>query len=125
MAFEVGEEREVALLLSFLECRPFILEGRNQYQYIGDQILPARSALEFIRTDMAAPFRTALDEFDSFIKANAEKFNDFFAYEHARTISDTALEDWVWGDDGKTPAVPETHWWWKPLDVAAQQVGGQ
>lgn len=127
MAFHVGDLKEVALLLSFLECRTFILEGREKYQYIGDQILPARSALELLRPTFAAEFDAAeaatveftkaLDAFDAFARDHAEAFNAFFAYEHAQVNRATALEDFAWNDIGRTPEVPEAHWWWAPIST--------
>ncbi|MBX9635204.1 MAG: hypothetical protein K2X44_09505 [Magnetospirillum sp.] len=123
MAFEVGDEKEVALLLSFLECRTFIPEGRAKYEFLGDQILPARSALEFIRADLVGTdvgrMDALLDAFDTFVKANAEAFNTFFAAEHAQVDRATVLEDWVWDDNGHTPEVPEAHWWWAPISAEA------
>lgn len=119
MAFEVGDQREVELLLSFLECRSFILEGRKPYQYIGDQILPARSALEFIRADLAGTDVERVDAFDVFVKAHPDAFNTFFAEDHARLDRAAILADWVWDDQGQTPIVPDTHWWWMPISVEA------
>lgn len=126
MAFHVGDQKEVALLLSFLECRTFILEGREKYQYIGDQILPARSALELLRPTFAvefdatetaaAEFMAALDAFDTFARDHAEAFNAFFAYEHGRFAErNDMLENWVWDDGGNSPEIPAAHWWWAPI----------
>lgn len=119
MAFHVGDQKEVGVLLTFLECKVFITEGRTEYQFVGDQILPARSALELVRADLGADLGARLDDFDAFVRANAEAFNSFFAYEHALVVRETALEDWVWGDDGKTPAIPADHWWWAPISAEA------
>ena len=125
MAFHVGDQKDVALLLSFIECSSFIPKGRDGYEFIGDMILPARSALEFIRATFAAEFEAdeaataefmaKLDGFDAFVRANAEAFNSFFAYEHAQLDRVTALEDWVCDEDGRNPEVPAAHWWWAPI----------
>lgn len=117
MAFEVGDHKEVELLLSFLECRPFILSERAKFSYIGDQILPARSALEFVRDDLHGVDVGKVEVFDSFIKSHPEAFNAFFAFEHAQVNRTTALENWVWDITGRTPEVPTTHWWWAPIST--------
>ncbi|MBC7953156.1 MAG: hypothetical protein H7Z12_15220 [Rhodospirillaceae bacterium] len=121
MAFQVGDEKELALLMSFLECRPFILEGRKLYNYLGDLILPARSALEFIRADLVGMDVGRVEAFDTFVKANPDAFNTFFAAEHAQVDRTTVLENWVWDENGKTPEVPEAHWWWAPISNTSEQ----
>lgn len=122
MAYYVGDDKEVAVLLTFIECMVFITEDRAEYQYVGDQILPARSALELVRREMVgmdvARVETALERFDTFIRDHHEAFNAFFAYEHAQVDRAAALDDWVWDTKtGMTPAIPESHWWWAPISV--------
>lgn len=124
MAFHVGDKKEVELLLSFLEVRPLILGGRKKFEYIGDQMLPARSALEFIRSDLHGVDLGKLEAFDTFAQENPEAFNAFFAYEHAQVSRGPALEDWVWDDHGQTPAIPADHWWWSPISTTTAVQGG-
>lgn len=120
MAYSVGDPKEVALLLTFIECMVFITEARDDYQYVGDQILPARSALELARPGLDAKTIGRLDHFDAFVRQNADSFNAFFAYEHAQADRVTALDDWVWDSEtGMTPAIPENHWWWAPISAEA------
>lgn len=120
MAFHVGHREEVELLLGFLQCKSFILDGRAECQYLGDQILPARSALEFIRAELTRKDEAMITAFDAFVRDHYEAFNAFFIAEHYLPERDTALNDWVWDDTGVTPAVPADHWWWAPIAPAGE-----
>lgn len=83
-----------------------------------DEVLQARSAMEFVR-DALPPRRAALlTQADAFWKAHPEAFNRFSRYHHARKDLKTALAGWVVDADGKTPEIPQNHWWWRPVETA-------
>lgn len=121
MAFHVGHRDDVELLLGFLQCQSFIAAGRAQYQYIGDQMLPARSALEFVLAELTNKDRAIIAAWDDFARAHADAFNVFFAAEHYLPQRATALENWVWDDHGATPPVPTDHWWWAPIAPSGEE----
>jgi len=96
------------------------------YDVIGDEnvdwsediaeVLHARSALELVRDQYPAERMAILDEADAFWRARPKAFNHDFRYQHARKKVGEELEGWVIDDEGHTPRIPLTHWWWWPLE---------
>lgn len=80
-----------------------------------DHLLHYRSALEFVRDRLNDAQRAELDQVDAYWRAHRSAFNTCFAVEHARRAKIT-LAGFVEDDAGKTPDIPSSHWWWRPIE---------
>lgn len=117
------EVEDLDWLLGLMDWFNPILEGReNGWDYDGDLLLPARTALELIRDQLTADQVAVLDRWDCWVKDHPEAFNAFFAAEHYRFKPEdrrAACGGFVFDEAGETPPVPPEHWWWFRLPTAA------
>lgn len=88
-----------------------------EYRYDRDEHLQMRSAYEFLRADLNDAQRTELDKVDAYWKANASEFNREFSTFHRYCDRKTVLTDFVADANGVGVAIPNDHWWWRPLAV--------
>lgn len=102
-----------SLLSGALGCYDTI--GDPHFDRDRDETLHERSACEFIREQFTDEQRAELDQIDAYWRANAKKFNDDFAVMHIRGNRATELEGFVEDENGATPVIPRTHWWWWPI----------
>ena len=86
-----------------------------------DELLRRRSAYEFIRDQLTPEQQADLDRIDAFWRAHPQAFNQAFVNEHHRANHQTELEGYVQDQHGNTPAIPKSHWWWRPLATSKQQ----
>ncbi len=118
MAFRLTADVEGA---SLLDCAPL-----NCFDTLGDAgfaddragMLAERSALELVRDQLDAAQLAELDRVDAFWRANPEAFNADFAMDHAFLDKGAVLAGLIKDTRGKTPDVPRSHWWWRPLETA-------
>jgi len=80
-----------------------------------DELLQVRSAYELQRERLSDDQRAELDKVDAYWRANAEAFNRAFNTFHYQTDRKTVLNNFANNDDGTPIAVPNDHWWWRPL----------
>lgn len=112
---EVIDGRSVTFNEYFLSLYDTIVYDEDSWSDSWDDILYARSALEFVR-DQLPPERAALlDKADAFWKAHPREFNHAFRYFHARKKLAEELAGWVEDENGDHPRIPLSHWWWWPL----------
>ncbi len=98
--------------------------GMVCYQRIADPLfdvdldthLEARSAWEMVRDQLSDTQRAELDTVDAYWRAHPKAFNFAFAPVHHQHRPAKALEGWVIDEAGKTPPLPPSHWWWRPLE---------
>ncbi|SIS77012.1 hypothetical protein [Insolitispirillum peregrinum] len=113
------EVDDVTWLLGLMDWFDPIRDGReNGYDYDGDLLLPARTALELIRDRLTVDQVAVLTVWDQWMMDHPVQFNQFFAAEHHRLKAEDrqeACRGYVWDDDGEPPPVPKDHWWWFPL----------
>lgn len=105
-------------MLPTLRWYDIIMLDWDTYSHDRDEMLQARSALEFERGHDAGLERLA-DTIDAYWRAHPREFNYCFRYEHAGFDPATELESFVADDHGRAPPVPADHWWWRPLPVPA------
>ena len=91
--------------------------GDPDFDMDRDFLLHRRSALELVRDQLSDAQRAELDQVDAHWRENAEAFNADFALDHNQEELETALEGFVQDGRGETPRVPQTHWWWRPIEV--------
>lgn len=89
------------------------------YSYDGDELLHARSALEFARA--GNPDLEALAErIDAYWRERPQVFNCWFALHHAFADRENELEGFAVDERGRAPRIPPAHWWWRPLPAPAE-----
>lgn len=121
MAYKLGRgnktvEWEATLKEGMLSCYDCI--GDPDFDWEMDSLLQYRSALEFVRNQLTDAQRAELEDVDAFWRADPTKFNLCFRAEHARRNKMT-LAGFVEDAHGKTPAIPRSHWWWRPIGDGA------
>ncbi|MFS4437865.1 hypothetical protein ACMA5I_06605 [Paracoccaceae bacterium GXU_MW_L88] len=119
MAFRMmGIEKIAAanetLLTGFLGCYDTL--GDPDYEYDRDFTLHERSAYELVREQLTDDQRAELDKVDAHWRDHAKAFNEDFAIEHNQEDRETALYGFVRDEEGRTPAIPRGHWWWRPIE---------
>ena len=85
------------------------------YDYDRDECLHERSAYEMVRDQLTDDQRAELDTVDAYWQARPAEFNAAFGVWHHQSDRQTALAGFVEDEQGETPSVPRSHWWWKPL----------
>ena len=82
------------------------------------EYLCIRSACEFVREHLPKAVQKDLDKIDAFWKAHPKDFNRCFGAELNQPMGEKmkALKGYVWDEDGETPEIPKSHWWWFKLD---------
>lgn len=100
-----------------LRCHDLITQDWYSYAYDTDEVLHARSALQFLREadQLTATEVSALDAVDAFWQTHPKAFNEHFRHEHEQHDPTTALTDWVEDANGNPAPIPDSHWWWHPL----------
>lgn len=103
----------IPLLSGMFGCYDTI--GDPDYDMDRDETLHERSAYEFVRDQLSPEQIAELDQVDAFWRAHPEAFNADFRLLQAWENKKTALEGFVEDAQGKTPAIPRSHWWWWPI----------
>lgn len=103
-----------SLLTGMFGCYDTI--GDPDFDMSRDETLHERSAYEFIREQLTDAQRVELDQVDAFWRAHAAEFNADFATLHFQEDKQTALTGFVEDENGETPAIPASHWWWRPIE---------
>lgn len=120
MAFRTREtippEEWGSILVGALGCYDTITDTEDDWQWDRDQTLHNRSKYEFIREQLTDAQRTELDQVDSFWRAHPKEFNEAFGIFHYQSNKKTALTGFVEDENGETPAIPASHWWWRPIE---------
>ncbi|MDO5631634.1 MAG: hypothetical protein Q4G22_07330 [Paracoccus sp. (in: a-proteobacteria)] len=104
---------ESLLLFGLLRCYDTI--GDPSFTFERDHILHERSAYHFIYDDLSPMQRNELQMIDDFWRAHPVAFDDDFWTFHHWTDKKTELRGWVEDEQGRTPHIPHSHWWWWPL----------
>ncbi|MGB1234158.1 MAG: hypothetical protein ACPG5U_00330 [Planktomarina sp.] len=81
-----------------------------------DDILHNRSAMELVRDQLSDNQILDLEEIDDYWRGNPELFNRAFAQQHATHDPRNDLLGYVSDAKGDVPAVPKSHWWWRPIN---------
>ena len=89
--------------------------SQEYWSHNWDELLCRRSAYEFVRDQLTPEQLADLDQIDAFWHAHPQAFNQAFVNEHHRANHQTELEGYVQDQHGNTPAIPKSHWWWRPL----------
>lgn len=95
----------------------------DSFSFSWEEVLYARSALEFIREQLPERTRKLMDEADAFWRSHPMEFNRHSKVHHAGFVPAQEMTSWVVDSDGNTPKVPESHWWWRrlPRPVTSRQ----
>lgn len=101
------------LLTGMFGCYDTI--GDPDFDLDRDETLHGRSVYEFIRDQLTDEQRAELDQVDAFWRARPAAFNKDFAAWHYRANRAAELAGFVEDDEGRTPEIPRSHWWWWPL----------
>jgi len=123
MVKPVGDfKEEVAFMLARLSWYDMVREAEITwweeagFAVVDEEVLRARSALELLKDsgytlpeDALAMMAAA----DAHWRAHPAAFDVMFRYALARQTQDE-LAGWVVLEDGSTPRIPPTHWWWRP-----------
>lgn len=107
-------ERNVSLTEGALGCYDTL--GDENFDYDRDELLHERSRLEFVRDQLSTDQQAELMKVDAHWREHAKAFNQDFATLHARADLETAMTGFVQDDQGRTPAIPNDHWWWWPIE---------
>ncbi|MCB1734199.1 MAG: hypothetical protein H6981_04675 [Gammaproteobacteria bacterium] len=99
-------------MVEYLRWYEIVSNDRKDWEYDGDELLPARSAMEFVRDTWTDEERALIDAVDAYWLDHADQVNEFFRYEHARR-GEADLSDLVQG--GRAPEITTDHWWWYPI----------
>jgi hypothetical protein len=83
-----------------------------------DDLLLYRSALEFVREQLSDAQRGELDTVDAHWRSQPDAFNSAFAAKHATHAASDAMRAWVQDENGDTPIIPRSHWWWRAITEA-------
>jgi hypothetical protein len=123
MAFQLVDDlpdfNDRTLAEYVMACFDVITEDEDAWSDDWDSVLPARSALEFVRERLPQDRAAVLDRADTFWRAHPAAFNRFSRFRHARRDVKTDLSGWVVDAEGNTPEIPRAHWWWWPLEEAS------
>lgn len=103
-----------SLLVGALGCYDTL--GADDCSWGRDAALHERSAYEMVRDQLTPDQQAELDQVDEFWRANAAAFNKDFGTFHVREDRAAALEGYVEDDQGETPPIPRSHWWWRPIE---------
>lgn len=119
MAFRLNKgdrtiEDNVSITGSVINCYDTI--GDDTFDMCRDYDLHNRSALELVRDQLSAAQRDELDRIDAFWRANAAAFNADFAVLHTHADRENELAGFVEDEKGQVPAIPASHWWWRPIE---------
>ena len=106
------------LLIGTFGCYDMI--GDRDWSYDYDDNLHWRSLCEFVRDELLPSQQAELDKVDAFWRANPKDFNRAFRMSHGESgkpfPNRKEMEGWIRDENGKIPPIPESHWWWWPIE---------
>ena len=88
------------------------------FAVLDEEVLRARSALEMLKEagfPLPAEAIEMMAAADRQWRAHPKAFDSMFRYALARKEADE-LKGWVENEDGATPPIPHSHWWWRPSE---------
>lgn len=94
-----------------------VADDETAVMHEADAVLAARSCLELVRGKAGDEVNNTLNLVDAFWRDKPKEFNHLFRYHHANKDVADELDGLIKDDAGNTPKVPNSHWWWRALEV--------
>lgn len=111
---------EVRFFLERLQWYDFVTEEKIAawddwaWAVVDEEVLRARSALEFLRDRLPDTALAMMAAADSQFRAHPRAFDHMFRYALAGFDAASELSGWVLDEaTGQPPAIPPSHWWWR------------
>jgi hypothetical protein len=115
------QDEDIRFFLERLSWHDFVSEENIPawddwaWAVVDEEVLRARSALEFLRDRLDEAAASMLAAADAQWRAHPRAFDHMFRYALAGFDAASELYGWVLDEaTGKPPAIPPSHWWWRP-----------